>query len=118
NKLKTFSPPALVRCSEETVSVIVIVRMNTRVSILVRQCFPKVTKEQRLRSAVDEGIHKSSSRLLKNPSESFDKLETNGSEVKIIEKNSFMLGSSKHVSPFFSILLKSKLRPLERRSLC
>jgi len=42
-----------------------------------------------------------SSRVLTNPSESFDGLRTNGTEAKIIEEDPFMLSLSKH-GPLFS----------------
>jgi hypothetical protein len=43
---------------------------------------------------------------LKNQSESFDRLRTNGMGVKMIQQNPFMLSLSKHVPFFFNNLPK------------
>jgi len=46
--------------------------------------------------------------LMKNPSESFDGLRTNGSEIEVIAKSPFMLSLSKHV-PLFSAAARAVL---------
>ena len=43
---------------------------------------------------------------MKNPSESFDRLRTNGSKIEVLAKNLFMLSFSKHV-PLFSAACQS-----------
>jgi hypothetical protein len=52
-----------------------------------------------------ERHRKSTSKLLKNFSESFDGRGTSGSQIEIIAKNPLMLSLSKHVPRFFSSLL-------------
>ena len=42
-------------------------------------------------------------------SESFDELRTNGKSREMIERIPFMLRFSKHDTPFFSDLLKSRI---------
>ena len=52
-------------------------------------------------------------KVLKNQSESFDKLRTDGMSVNMIQQNPFMLSLSKHVPFFFNKL--SNLELLEAR---
>jgi hypothetical protein len=48
-------------------------------------------------------------RLLKNHSESFDGLRTNGMGTELTAENPFMLSVSKHVPLFFNSLLNIEL---------